>query len=60
MKEYNQLKVDNANNKLASSKTYYDEVQEKIGATESEKAKAEQRLAMAQASGDEDAIKAAE
>lgn len=60
IKEYNQLKVTNATNRLTSSKAYYEETGEKIQLTESKRAEAEARLAAAQASGDASAIAAAE
>ena len=59
-KKYNDLRIDNATNRLASSKTYFDETKEKITKAEIEKAAAEARLAAAQSSGDESLIKAAE
>ena len=59
-KDYNQLRVNNANNRLSSSKAYFDETTEKIANAEKEKAAAEARLAAAQSSGDENLIKAAE
>ena len=59
-KEYNQLRVNNANNRLSGSKAYFDETTEKIANAEREKAAAEARLAAAQSSGDENLIKAAE
>ena len=59
-KKYNDLRIDNATNRLASSKTYFDETKEKITKAEIEKAAAEARLTAAQSSGDESLIKAAE
>ena len=59
-KKYNDLRIDNATNRLSSSKTYFDETKEKITKAEIEKAAAEARLTAAQSSGDESLIKAAE
>ena len=59
-KKYNDLRIGNATNRLASSKTYFDETKEKITKAEIEKAAAEARLTAAQSSGDESLIKAAE
>ena len=60
MVEYKQLNVTNATNKVTSSKAYFEEVGVKISSAEAEKAAAESRLADAQSSGDESAIKAAQ
>lgn len=43
-KQYNQNRADNANRKLASSKTYYDEVGEKVQKGKDELAAAQERM----------------
>lgn len=60
IKEYNQLKVNNATNRLTSSKAYYEETGEKIQSLEAKRAESQARLEAAQSSGDASAIAAAQ